>query len=473
MFIQQFFVKDLAHSSYLLGDKKTCAIIDPARDVDFYIQAAKEQGMKITHILETHLHADFISGHLDLAEKTKAKIYAPKSGDCKFKHVKLKEGDMFKLESIQVKVLEVPGHTPEAIAYVVTDQERGKEPVCIFSGDALFVGDVGRPDLFPGKAKELASKLYNSLHSKILKLPDFCEVYPAHGAGSLCGKMIGAKRTSTIGYEKLYNQVLQLNKEEFINSLIKDMPPAPDHFSRCSELNRKGLELVKNLENPQPLNPVDFKKLINKKNTIVVDIRNYDSFGGMHIPNAYHISYKGNFATFAGWIIPPEKNILLVVDSLVQAKTATIELRRVGIDKVIGFLEGGMLDWSKSGFSTNHVCQISAQELYDMTKNEKIKLIDVRNKSEYNAENIKGSINIPTHEIRTRYTELNKNDKIVLMCSSGNRSSLAASILKQKGFTNIYNLAGGMTGYSQAGYAKECPICSIPHSSRFLGEKMK
>lgn len=473
MFIQQFFVKDLAHLSYLLGDDKTCAIIDPARDVEIYIKAAKEKGMKITHILETHLHADFISGHLDLADRTKAKIYAPKSGKCKFKHVKLSEGDKFKIGNIQVKVLEVPGHTPEAIAYVVTDKTRGGQPSCVFCGDALFVGDVGRPDLFPGRAEELALKLYNSLHSKLLKLPDFCEVYPAHGAGSLCGKSIGAKRTSTIGYERLYNPILQIkDRKEFTNSLIKNMPPAPDHFTRCSELNRKGPALTRKLPKLMPLNPSEFKKKSTEKNTIIVDIRDYDSFGGLHVPNSYHVTHIGNFATFAGWILPPEKKILLVADSQEQAHQAVIELRRVGLDKTIGFLEGGMIAWSKQGLPANHVCQISAKELHNMARKEKFKLIDVRARTEYETENIKGSINIPAPEIRTKYKQLNKKDKIVLTCSSGNRSSLSASLLKQKGYNNIYNLAGGMAGYSAAGYARECPVCSAPHTPRLSGEEL-
>jgi glyoxylase-like metal-dependent hydrolase (beta-lactamase superfamily II) len=241
MFVQQFFVKGLAHSSYLLGGSKKCAIIDPRRDVDVYLEAARDMGMKITHILETHLHADFVSGHMDLAEKTGATIVASKSAKCKFKHKAVAEGDRFNIEDMQLKVLDTPGHTPEHITYVVTDRSRGAEPVCNFCGDVLFVGDVGRPDLFPGKAKQLASQLYDNLHQKLLKLPDFCEVYPAHGAGSLCGRAMGAKRTSTIGYERRYNAALQItDKKKFIESLTTNMPAAPDHFSRCSAINGKG-----------------------------------------------------------------------------------------------------------------------------------------------------------------------------------------------------------------------------------------
>ena len=202
MMVQQFFVRGIAHSSYLLGGTKTCAIVDPRRDVEIYLDAARDLNMEITHILETHLHADFISGHLDLAEITGAKIYAPRLGECKFDHIALSEGDTFKIEDVELSVLETPGHTPEHICYVVTDRARGEEPASVFSGDTLFVGDVGRPDLFPGRSRELASCLYDSLHEKLLALPDFCEVYPAHGAGSLCGRSMGAKRTSLLAMKR-------------------------------------------------------------------------------------------------------------------------------------------------------------------------------------------------------------------------------------------------------------------------------
>ena len=238
MYVQQFFVGGLAHLSYILAGGGSCAVIDPKRDVGDYIKAAKDMGLKITHIIETHLHADFISGHLDLKELTGAKIYAPKAGNCKFDHVPLQEGDAIEIEDMELKILETGGHTPEHVSYVVTDHSRGEEPVAVFCGDTLFVGDVGRPDLFPGQADELASRLYDNLHQKLLILPDFCEVYPAHGAGSLCGRAMGAKRSSTVGYERRYNSALQhKTKEAFIKSLLNGMPGVPDHFSRCSAIN--------------------------------------------------------------------------------------------------------------------------------------------------------------------------------------------------------------------------------------------
>jgi hydroxyacylglutathione hydrolase len=465
MFIQQFFVKGLAHSSYLLGGSKKCAIVDPRRDVDMYLEAAGDMGMKITHILETHLHADFVSGHLDLAEKTGAVIVASKSAKCKFKHKAVTEGDRFNIDDMQLKVLDTPGHTPEHITYVVTDKSRGTEPVCIFCGDVLFVGDVGRPDLFPGKAEQLASDLYDNLHQKLMKLPDFCEVYPAHGAGSLCGRAMGAKRTTTIGYERRYNAALQItNKQKFMDSLTTNMPAAPDHFSRCSAVNGNGPALVGKLPKLSAMPPQAFARTAKKPNTIVLDIRNYDAFGGQHVPGAFHVDFGGNFATFAGWILPPDKDILLVAASAQQASDANVWLKRVGLDRAVGFLDGGMFAWSKEGLPTEHVYQIGAAELNDMiNRKQGLVLVDVRAAGEYESNHIKGAVNIPAPELRQRYKELNKNKPVILVCSTGHRSSLGASLLKQQGFNEVYNVAGGMTGYGAAGFAPECPMCMAPH----------
>ena len=465
MFVQQFFVKGLAHSSYLLGGKQKCAIVDPRRDVDMYIEAAGDMGMKITHILETHLHADFISGHMDLAEKTGAVIVAPKSAKCKFRHKAVAEGDRFSIENMQIKVLDTPGHTPEHITYVVTDKSRGSEPVCIFCGDVLFVGDVGRPDLFPGKAKKLASQLYDNLHQKLMRLPDFCEVYPAHGAGSLCGRAMGAKRTSTIGYERRYNAALQImDKRKFIESLTTNMPAAPDHFSRCSAINGKGPALVRKLPKLTALLPPVFARRAKKPNTIVLDIRDYESFGGQHVPKAINVDFGGNFGTFAGWILPPDKDILLVATSAQQAHDANLWLKRVGLDRAMGYLDGGMFAWSKEGLPTEHVYQIGAPELHEMTNNQRgLALVDVRATVEYQSNHIKGAVNIPAPELRRRYKELKKDKPVILICSTGHRSSLGASLLQQRAFSKLYNVAGGMTGYGIAGFAAECPMCMAPH----------
>lgn len=469
MIIQQFFVKGLAHSSYLLGGTKTCAIIDPQRDVDLYLEAAKALDMDITHILETHLHADFVSGHLELADRTDAEIYVPKSAHCVFEHQGVAEGDTFELEKVQIRVLETPGHTPEHISYVVSDRTRGAEPVSVFCGDTLFVGDVGRPDLFPGRARELASKLYESLHEKLLQLPDFCEVYPAHGAGSLCGRMLGAKRTSTIGYERKYNPELRIgDREKFITSLTTDMPPAPDHFGRCSEINRRGPALVRTLPVLEALKPKLFYERSKGDDTVVVDLRSYECFGSQHVPGAFHIDLASNFATFAGWVLPPDADILLVTESSARANEAVVWLRRVGLDRVIGYLDGGMFEWAKAGLPTRSVRQLSIEAFqHAITSGQKMVLLDVRAPSEYATYHIKGALNIPFAELRTRHTELDPGVPTTVICNTGQRSSLAASILKQHGFKEVCNVAGGMTGYNAAGYGPECPVCSIPHGPRF------
>ncbi len=472
MIIRQYFVRGIAHSSYLLGGKNTCAIVDPQRDVRVYLEAAEELELTITHILETHLHADFVSGHMDLAKMTGARIYAPRSAECAFDHIAVGEGDTFSIDQLTLKVLEVPGHTPEHIAFVVTDTTRSSEPVGVFCGDALFVGDVGRPDLFPNRAEELASRLYDSLHEKLMQLPDFCEVYPAHGAGSLCGRAMGAKRTSTIGYERRCNAALQIrDRVDFIRSLTSGMPPAPDHFTRCSDINRIGPALIEDLPRLIPMPPTLFQENLRRSEVIVLDVRNYDAFAGHHVGRAYHSDLNGNFATFAGWILPPDRDVLLVAENGSQAQLAKEWLQKVGLDRTIGYLDGGMVAWAKAGLTTDHIALVSAEELFNrISGDDQIALVDVRSASEYANFHIKGSIHIPAPDLRFRYRELKPDMPTYLLCSTGNRSSLGASILKQRGFKDVYNLAGGMTGYSAAGHAPECPLCFVPHGPRFSGE---
>ncbi len=470
MFVQQFFVTGLAHSSYLLAGSSTCAIIDPGRDIGVYLDAAKAMGMRITHILETHLHADFISGHMDLAQATGAPIYAPKSANCEFDHVPMEECSEFEIENLHLRVVETPGHTPEHISYVVVDRSRGDDPAGVFCGDTLFVGDVGRPDLFPGRAQELASKLFHSLHDKLLNLPDFCEVYPAHGAGSLCGRAMGAKRTSTIGYERKYNNASQiLDEARFVESLTTNMPEAPDHFTRCSAINASGPALVNRLDDLVPLAPAAFQDKVKAEDAVVLDTRPYESFGGQHIPGAYHIDFGGNFATFAGWVLPPERKIALVSTSREQAGEAVVWLRRVGLDNVVSFLDGGMFAWARAGLHTDHVPQLSVHELHAQIQgHDPIALVDVRAPSEFDGFHIEGAINMPAPQLRTRHAELDPGIPVVMICSTGHRSSLAASLLKQHGFKEVSNAAGGMTAYAAVGYGPECRMCVGSHGPRFV-----
>ncbi|MDI6876223.1 MAG: rhodanese-like domain-containing protein [Methanomicrobiales archaeon] len=453
MFVQQFFIPGIAHSSYLIGAGSTCAIVDPARDIDRYIDAARSLGLEITHILETHLHADFVSGHRDLAEVSGARIYGPASGRLAFDHVAVSDGTRFAIENIGVEVFDTPGHTPDGVTYVVTDLVRGEEPAAVFTGDALFVGDVGRPDLFPGRARELAGSLYESLHGKILLLPDSCLLFPAHGAGSLCGRAMGAMRFSTIGYERRFNPALNLGREEFIRSLTENMPPAPDHFSRCSEINRQGPPLVRSLPEARPMQPDEIRARGGDGDTIVLSIQNYAAFGGQHIPGSYQIDIAGNFATFAGWVLPPDRDILLVSDNPAEVRDAVVQLRRVGLDRVVGYLEGGTHAWAMAGFPLDHVCQLSPEETHARLREGKTALVDVRSAEEYAEQHIPGAIHIMAPDLRTRYVELDPAQPVILMCRTGHRSSLGCSILKQKGFAEVYNAAGGITGYLAAGYS--------------------
>ncbi len=466
MIIRQIFTDGLAHSSYILGGQKICAVVDPRRDIQIYLDISKGFGWQITHILETHLHADFISGHLDLAKTTGAKIYAPKAGNCSFNHVALAEGDAFYIEDIEIRVLETPGHTPEHISYVVIDHSRGNEPTAVFTGDTLFVGDAGRPDIFPGIARDLATQLFHSLHEKLSGLPDFCEIYPAHGAGSLCGRAMAAKRTSTIGYEKKYNYALSTkDQEQFVSLFTTDMPEAPDHFGRCSEINRKGPHLVEELPAMVPLNPSSFVAKAGNGQTSVLDIRNYDAFGGQHIAGSYHIDATGNFSTYSGWVLPHENDLVIVSITREQAQEAVIALRRVGLDRTVGYLDGGMFEWAKFGLPAGHVNQLSTLELHKrMADGSPLALVDVRAKTEYEAGHIEGAINIPVADLRRKFTELDRKKTIVLICSTGIRSSLGASLLKQHGFGDVLNVAGGMTGYNAAGLGPKCVLCAAPHT---------
>jgi glyoxylase-like metal-dependent hydrolase (beta-lactamase superfamily II)/rhodanese-related sulfurtransferase len=469
MLLKQFFIEKIAHSSYILAGNDTCAVIDPRRDVQIYIEEARSLNIEITHVLETHLHADFISGHIELANRTGARIYAPKSAGCKFDHEPLSEGDEIKLEDMLLRVIETPGHTPEHISYVVVDTSRGKDPIGVFTGDTLFVGDVGRPDLFPEIADELVAKLYDSLHGKLLELPDFCEVYPAHGAGSLCGRALGAKWRSTIGYERRYNNALKLkDKSRFTESLTIKMPPAPDHFSRCTAVNRAGPPLTSQLPELEELDTVRFKQRMESTNSQVVDVRSYGAFGSQHIPGALHIALEGNFPTFAGWMISPDREILLVPHNRDEALAAATWARRVGIDNITGYLDGGIFTWAVSGLRTANVEQVSAEDLHDAaTGSSSIALVDVRSPLEFEDNHIEGAINIPVPDMRIRHDELDPSKPTYLLCSTGQRSSLGTSILKQHGFKHVYNITGGMTGYSAAGYTKQCRVCANPHGSRY------
>ncbi len=453
MIIRQFFLPKIAHSSYLVAGDAACAVIDPSRDAGTYIRAAREMGVAITHVLLTHLHADFIAGHRDLAEETGAEIAAPKAAGCAFSHTPLAEGDEVLLEDIRFSVIETAGHTPEHICYVAADTSRAETPVALFSGDTLFVNDVGRPDLFPGRAEELAGLLYDNLHRKILSLPDECELYPAHGMGSLCGRAMAAKRSSTIGYERKYNAALRIEgRPAFIRALTSNMPAAPDHFARCSAINRAGPALAKSLPDPRPLPPKEFFRQVRPEGSVLLDVRGYPGFSGLHIPGSWNIDLAGNFATNAGWVIPPGKEIFLVVGGERQAAEAARQLRRVGFDAIPGFLDGGMLAWGMAGLPVKSVPVITPAEAEQRVKAGRAVLLDVRSDGEWKDSHAKRSVHVPWHELRTRHAELDPEREQIVMCKGGQRAGIAVSILLMHGLSRVALLAGGYDAYRQGGF---------------------
>lgn len=462
MLLKHFFLPKIAHSSWLLAGEDACAVIDPQRDVDLYIREASALGVAITHVLETHLHADFVSGHLELADRTGAQVVAPRSAGCPFAHRGVAEGDRIDLEHMRLDVLETPGHTPEHVSYVVTDTSRGPLPVGVFCGDTLFVGDVGRPDLFPGRAVELAGALHHSLHAKLLGLPDSCEIYPAHGAGSLCGRALGAKWWSTIGFERAANPALAISgRDEFIRSLTRDMPPAPDHFNRCSEINRGGPRLIADLPPLAELAPAAFAARL-AAGCEVLDVRSYAAYAGMHIRGSWHVDLNGNFPTFAGWVLPPDRDILLVAEDGVQVEAARQWALRVGLDRLAGRLDGGMPAWAAAGLPVASLALVSAHELHDRL-GQAIAVVDARAPHEFAAGHIAGALSIPAPDLRGRWRELDPLRPTYVICGSGNRSSLAASILERRGFAALFNVAGGMAGFQAAGEARACSGSFPPH----------
>ncbi len=451
MHFKRIFTGGLAQCSYVIGGQNACLVVDPPRDIQRCLDAADEFGLPVTGIIETHLHADFISGHMDLARATGATIYAAQSARCNFEHVALSEGKHVDHDTLRIELMETPGHTPESAVFLISDLTRTEDPVLVFSGDALLVGDVGRPDLFPDRQEELAQKLYQSLR-KIEKLEDNLELYPAHGMGSLCGRSLSAKLSSTIGTEKKYNYAFSFHPEEkFMREILEGMPEAPDHFGRCSEINRQGPPLVSAMEEPVPLKAAEFQKLA-REDHLVLDVRDSLSFTAAHIPGAYCIPVLSNFSTFAGWVLPPEKPLLLVGNTRGDIAEAVIMLRRVGLDLIKGYLEGGMEEWINLGMETERLKNMSIHDLKERLSEPDTFFVDTRMKSELAGVSIKGTIHGSTPDLRYLFGDRPAHQPFVLFCNTSNRSILGASILQRRGFTNITHVVGGTTAWENAGY---------------------
>jgi hydroxyacylglutathione hydrolase len=461
--IEQFFLGCLAHASYLVASEGIAAVIDPQRDVDIYIEAAKQKNLKIEHIIETHLHADFVSGHHELAERTGARIYLGEDAAATFPHTAIKDGDTLQFGNARFNFLHTPGHTIEGVCAVLTDLASPAHPRAVFTGDTLFVGDVGRPDLSGDHSpQELAAMLYQSLHEKLLKLPDDTEIFPAHGAGSLCGRQMGAERSSTIGKQRRTNYaLLARTQDEFIHLLTDSLPPRPEYFGRDVELNRHGASSLDQLPPPKPLRAPEVLRLqsegaIVPGDTIILDTRPAMEFAVAHVPGSVHIALSGQYASWAARILGLDKRIILVGEDADQLRESQLRLARVGIEHVDAYLDGGITGWLQGGYELDYIPQISAHELAELQEKEKdhLAILDVREPGEVETGAFEDSIRIPLGQLADRTSELDSSKLIVVHCKGGYRSSIATSILRRAGLREIADLTGGFDAWKSADLQK-------------------
>ncbi len=456
MYFKQFYLGCLAHGSYLLGAEGEAAVIDPQRDVDQYIEEAKANGLTIKYVIETHLHADFVSGHRELAERTGAQIVFGKKAAATFPHLAVTEGDTIKVGGLELKIYETPGHTPESICILVKDTSDKNTPQRLFTGDTLFIGDVGRPDLVAVKghtAQEMAGLMYESLHGKLLKLDDAVEVYPAHGAGSLCGKHLSDEKSSTIGKEKKFNYALKpMSKESFIAMMTADLPEVPAYFTKDVEINRQGAAPLGSIARPQPLDGAAVAKEVQRR-SIVLDVRSAVEYAGAHIPGSLNIGLGGQFASWAGTLIEIGTPIILLANSLANVDEAVMRLARVGLESVVGYVEDGMSGWSDSGFDAVPSLVMTVDELKrTLDKGEEIKVIDVRRTGEFENGHVPNAINVPLAELPERIADLPAGTQLALICASGYRSTIAMGIVDRNGLMPPINVVGGTSAWIAQGY---------------------
>ncbi len=448
--IESFFLGCLAHASYLVSSEGIAAVIDPQRDVEIYLDFARQRGWSIEHIVETHLHADFVSGHHELAERTGAQIYLGAGAGAEFRHIAVKDGDTLAFGNCRFDFLQTPGHTMESICIVMTDLGEPERPRVIFTGDTLFVGDVGRPDLSANHTpQELAALLYSSLQEKLLKFPDETQIYPAHGAGSLCGRQMSSERSSTIGRERLTNYALQARScEEFVHLLTDGLPPRPEYFGRDVELNRRGAGALAEIPPPVPVHAPEVFRL-QSEGAIVLDTRPAMQFAVAHVPGSIHIALSGQYASWAARILGLDKRVILVGEDADHLRESQMRLARVGIENVKAYLEDGITGWIEGGYQLEYIPQISVQEFSELLESEKdhIAVLDVRETGEVEAGAMKGSIRIPLGQLQGRTGELDPNKLIVVHCKGGYRSSIATSILRRSGLRDIANLTGGFDAW--------------------------
>ena len=447
MYIKQIYTGCLSEAAYFIESNGVAAVIDPLRDTDEYIQLAKEKKAEIKYIFETHFHADFVSGHLDLAKQTGATIvYGPETETNFPVHV-AKDGEKFYIGDIVIQAIHTPGHTIESTCYLLTGENQ--KPYCIFTGDTLFVGDVGRPDLSSGDmtTEELASVMYDTIQNKILPLQDDIIVYPAHGPGSSCGKNLGPDTFSTIGEEKKANYALRpQSKEEFIKAVTTGLDAAPSYFAVNAKINKEGYDSLAEVKTKglTPLSVKDVKKKMDE-DIIVLDTRKESLFTQGFIPGSIFIGLEGRFAEWAATLIPFQQRIILVTDKGKEEETI-IRLARVGFDKVEGYLKGGFEAWKKAGEKIDMIIDVEPDELaLDIKHDPKLTVLDVRRETEFAQGHVKNATNLPLSEMTdlVQIANIEDDQNLYVHCGGGYRSVIASSILKRQGYHNLWNVAGG------------------------------
>jgi glyoxylase-like metal-dependent hydrolase (beta-lactamase superfamily II)/rhodanese-related sulfurtransferase len=447
MFIQQFYTSCLSEAAYYIESEGKAVIIDPLRDVEQYLGFAKERGAEIIYILETHFHADFVSGHIDLSKKTGAPIVYGPGAITHYKIHNAKDGEIIRVGKLEIKVLHTPGHTLESTCYLLHNEQG--EPHAIFTGDTLFVGDVGRPDLSSGQmsSEELAGIMYETLTTKILPLNDHILVYPAHGPGSSCGKNLGPNTFSTIGEQKKSNYALQpQTKEEFIAAVTEGLKPAPGYFSINADINQKGYASIDDVltQGIKSLSVEAFEEEM-KNGAWVVDTRHAETFTQGFVPGSVFVGLEGRFAEWAAMLLPFDQPLVLVTEEG-KEKEAVTRLSRVGFDKMVGYLQGGIEAWQNKGNSMDMIIDIEADELImDIPHDPNLQVVDVRNETEFDGGHLEDALNLPVQEM-TNLVELaqfEEDQQLYIHCAGGYRSVIASSLLKRQGIHNLRNVLGG------------------------------
>lgn len=457
MIFKQYYLGCLAHASYLIGDEETQigVIVDPQRDIDQYLKDAEAQNLHIRYVFLTHFHADFVAGHLELRDRVSAEICLGAKAQADFSFRAFKDGEALEFGNIRLQVIETPGHTPEGISILVYDLEKkDSAPHAVLTGDTLFIGDVGRPDLMASvgvSADELAGMLYDSLHNKILPLPDETLVYPAHGAGSMCGKHLSTETSSTMETQRRYNYALQpMKREDFIQMVTANQPEAPKYFSYDAMLNRTERPTLEHVLEHE-LGPLSLDDVLELKDAgaQILDVRDPADFAGGHLVGSVNIGLGGKFATWAGIILSPEKCIAIIAEPGREAEAA-MRLGRIGFDQIGGYLQGGMEALSSRSDLVSHTARITAQTLVEELETVEPPLVlDVRAEQEWREKHIGYSVNIPVSHLEERINEVTHDRQIVVHCATGYRSSIAASLLEKHGIHNVMDLVGGIDAWAK------------------------